>query len=146
MIRPFAFFFVAMTLVIYPAQAAGPLVLIAKQLVQQIIVDFIEARIADTIRASFGPCKADLAEDAIQGSRAISGMLRGGSSGGLASLGSVGSVGSLGALGNAGFAASLLGGAPNVAAGVNAARTVGSVADGAACSAQHRAAPLRRWV
>ena len=131
MIRPFAFV-VAMTLAAYPAQAAGPLVLIAKQLVQQIIVDFIEARIADTIRATFGPCKADLAEDAIQGSRAITGVLRGGSGGGLAALGSIGNVGNLGALGNAGSAAGLLSGAPNVAAGVNAARTAGSVADGAA--------------
>ena len=131
MIRPFAFV-VAMTLVAYPSHAAGPLVLIAKQLVQQIIVDFIEARVADAIRASFGPCKADLAEDAIQGSRAVAGMLRGGGGSGLSSLGSVANVGNLGALGNAGSAVGLLGGAPNVAAGVNAARAAGSVADGAA--------------
>lgn len=134
MFRPYVFI-VALALVAYPAQAAGPLVLIAKQLVQQIIVDFIEARIADTIRASFGPCKADLAEDAIQGSRAIAGMLRGGGGGGLASLGSIGNVGNVGnlaALGSAGSAASLLSGAPNVAAGVNAARAAGTAVDGVA--------------
>ena len=137
MFRPYVFI-VALALVAYPAQAAGPLVLIAKQLVQQIIVDFIEARIADTIRASFGPCKADLAEDAIQGSRAIAGMLRGGGGGGLASLGSIGNVGNVGnvgnlaALGSAGSATSLLSGAPNVAAGVNAARAAGTAVDGVA--------------
>ena len=127
MVRPFVFL-VALTLAAYPAQAAGPLVLIAKQLVQQIIVDFIEARIADTIRASFGPCKSDLAEDAIQGSRALTDMLRGGS-GGMSGLGSIGNLGNLGNMGNVGSAASALSGAPNVAAGVSAARAAGSVVD-----------------
>lgn len=128
MVRPLAFL-VALTLVIYPAQAAGPLVLIAKQLVQQIIVDFIEARVADTIRASFGPCKQDLAEDAIQGTRAVAGMLRGGGGGGLAGLGAAGNLGSLG---NISSAAGSLGAVPNTAAAVGVVGAAGTVADRAA--------------
>ena len=125
MVRLLAFL-VVLTLVVYPAQAAGPLVLIAKQLVQQIIVDFIEARVADTIRASFGPCKQDLAEDAIQGTRAVAGMLRGGGGAGLSSLGAAGNLGSLG---NIGSAAGSLGAAPNIAAAVGAAGTAGTIVD-----------------
>ena len=128
MARPIACL-IALTLVVYPAQAAGPLVLIAKQLVQQIIVDFIEARIADTIRASFGPCKQDLAEDAIQGTRAVAGMLCGGGGGGLSSLGAAGNLGSLGSLGSA---AGAIGGAPNAAAALGAVGTAGTIADQAA--------------
>jgi hypothetical protein len=125
MVRPLAFV-LAMAIVVYPAQAAGPLVLIAKQLVQQIIVDFIEARVADTIRAAFGPCKQDLAEDAIQGTRAAMGMLRGGGGGGLSSLGAVGNLGSLGSLSSA---AGAMGGAPSAAAALGAAGTAGTMVD-----------------
>lgn len=128
MVRPLTFL-LAITLVAYPAQAAGPLVLIAKQLVQQIIVDFIEARVADTIRAAFGPCKQDLAEDAIQGTRAVAGMLRGGGGGGLSSLGAAGNLGSLG---NLGSAAGALSSVPNAAAAVSAAGAAGTIADRAA--------------
>ncbi len=73
-----------------PTQAAGPLVLLAKQVVQKMLTDFIEDRIADGIRASFGPCKQDLANDAIERSRAVTGLL---SSGGPSVLGAVGSLG-----------------------------------------------------
>ena len=73
-----------------PTQAAGPLVLLAKQVVQKMLTDFIEDRIADGIRASFGPCKQDLANDVIERSRAVTGLL---GSGGPSVLGAVGSLG-----------------------------------------------------
>ena len=90
---------VSLTLACYPAQAVAPAVLIAKEIVKQIIFDFIEARIEDSIRASFGPCKADLAEDAVKTSRTLTGLLRGSSGAGLSNVGALGNVGTLGNLG-----------------------------------------------
>ncbi len=90
---------VSLTLACYPAQAVAPAVLIAKEIVKQIIFDFVEARIEDTIRASFGPCKADLAEDAVKTSRTLTGLLRGSSGAGLSNVGALGNVGNLGNLG-----------------------------------------------
>ncbi len=58
-----------------PTQAAGPLVLLVKQAVQKMVVSFVEDRIADGIRASFGPCKQDLANDAIESSRAVTRLI-----------------------------------------------------------------------
>ena len=94
---------VSLTLACYPAQAVAPAVLIAKEIVKQIIFDFVEARIEDGIRASFGPCKADLAEDAVKQSRTLTGLLRS-SGGGMANIGALGGASSLGGLSNLGAA------------------------------------------
>ena len=94
----------SLTLAFYPAQAVAPAVLIAKEIVKQIIFDFVEARVEDGIRASFGPCKADLAEDAVKQSRTLTGLLRGSSGGGLSNVGALGSAGNLGSLGSLGAA------------------------------------------
>ncbi|HVE88422.1 MAG TPA: hypothetical protein VNA44_01870 [Burkholderiaceae bacterium] len=91
--------FVSLTLACYPAQAIAPAVLIAKEIVKQIIFDFVEARIEDSIRASFGLCKADLAEDAVKTSRTLTGLLRGSSGAGLSNVSALGNVGNLGNLG-----------------------------------------------
>ncbi|MEP6609503.1 MAG: hypothetical protein ABJA83_12595 [Burkholderiaceae bacterium] len=93
---------VALTLTCYPAQAVGPLVFIAREIVKQIVTDFVQARIEDTIRASFGPCKADLAEDAVKQSRTLTGLMRGGSGGGMPNIGGLGNVAGLSSLGNVG--------------------------------------------
>ena len=90
---------VSLTLTCYPAQAVAPAVLIAKEIVKQIIFNFVEARIEDSIRASFGPCKADLAEDAVKTSRTLTGLLRSSGGSGLSNVGALGNVGSLGNLG-----------------------------------------------
>ena len=95
--------FVSLILACYPAQAVAPAVLIAKEIVKQIIFDFVEARIEDGIRASFGPCKADLAEDAVKHSRTLTGLLRS-SGGGMANIGAPGGASSLGGLSNLGAA------------------------------------------
>ncbi|MGZ8993382.1 MAG: hypothetical protein ACXW16_05130 [Burkholderiaceae bacterium] len=92
---------VSLTLACYPAQAVAPAVLIAKEIVKQIIFDFVEARIEDSIRASFGPCKADLAEDAVKTSRTLTGLLRSSGGSGLSNVGALGNVGSLGSVGGA---------------------------------------------
>ena len=82
--------------------------LIAREIIQQTIKSFVEDRIADSIRASFGPCKGDLAEDAIQRSRAVTGLLgRGGPPG----------LGALGAFGNLGGAAQAARGMPTIPGG-----------------------------
>jgi len=94
----------SLTLACYPAQAVAPAVLIAKEIVKQIIFDFVEARIEDGIRASFGPCKADLAEDAVKQSRTLTGLLRGSGGGGLANIGALGNAGNLGGLSSLGAA------------------------------------------
>ena len=94
----------SLTLACYPAQAVAPAVLIAKEIVKQIIFDFVEARIEDGIRASFGPCKADLAEDAVKQSRTLTGLLRGSGGGGLANIGALGNAGNLGSLSSLGAA------------------------------------------
>ncbi len=73
-----------------PAQAAGPLVLLAKQVVKRMLTDFLEDRIADGIRASFGPCKQDLANDAIDRTRAVKSLLNPGGPSALAAAGSLG--------------------------------------------------------
>ena len=93
---------VSLTLASYPAQAVAPAVLIAKEIVKQIIFDFVQARIEDGIRASFGPCKADLAEDAVKTSRTLTGLLRGSGGAGMPNIGALGNVGSLGSLGAVG--------------------------------------------
>jgi hypothetical protein len=93
---------VSLTLACYPAQAVAPAVLIAKEIVKQIIFDFVQARVEDGIRASFGPCKADLAEDAVKTSRTLTGLLRGSSGAGMPNIGALGNVGSLGSLGAVG--------------------------------------------
>ncbi len=93
---------VSLTLACYPAQAVAPAVLIAKEIVKQIIFDFVQARVEDGIRASFGPCKADLAEDAVKTSRTLTGLLRGSSGAGMPNIGALGNVGTLGSLGAVG--------------------------------------------
>ena len=92
---------VSLTLACYPVQAVAPAVMIAKEIVKQIIFDFVQARIEDTIRTSFGPCKADLAEDAVTQSRTLTGLLRG-SGGGMSNIGALTGAGNLGSLSAAG--------------------------------------------
>lgn len=127
---------VLFALLSFPTQAAGPLVLIAKQLVQSIIIDVIEAQVADMIRASFGPCKADLAEDAVDQSRKAFDLLR--SRGGPQGLGALGAAGNLGALGSGagaigaapgavGSASSALSGAAGAVGGADAARAASAL-------------------
>ena len=77
----------ALALASPPAPAVGPLVLIAKQIVQGMVKDFIEQRIDQAIRASFGPCKADLAEAAVATRRSLTGAIGGGGVPGLGALG-----------------------------------------------------------
>jgi hypothetical protein len=95
---------VSLTLACYPARAVAPAVLIAKEIVKQIIFDFVQARIEDTIRASFGPCKADLAEDAVKQSQTLIGLLRGGGGSGMPNIGALGNAGNLGSLSSLGAA------------------------------------------
>jgi len=125
----------ALTLACYPARAVAPLVLIAREIVKQIIFDFVEARVEDAIRASFGPCKADLAEDAVAQSRTLTGLLRG-SGGGMAGLGAlggasnVGSLSSLGAAGGAARTAQRLQNVQSTASSVSGAANLASAAGG----------------
>ena len=87
---------VALALASPPAPAVGPLVLIAKQIVQGMVKDFIEQRIDQAIRASFGPCKADLAEAAVATRRNLTGAIGGGGVPGLGALGALGGAGAAG--------------------------------------------------
>jgi len=66
-----------LALVTCPAEAIAPLVMVARQIVQQMIKNFVEGQIDGAIRSSFGPCKSDLAEDAIQRRRQLTGMIGG---------------------------------------------------------------------
>ena len=138
-----------------PSTAVGPLVLVAKQIVQGFVKDFIEQRIDQAIRASFGPCKADLAEAAVATRRSLTGGIGGGVSG-LGALGAVGGLGTAGAalrvgvpgpggaLANAGAAAAALqattGGMPGAAAATLGAATplagMGATAIGAGSGAE----------
>ena len=85
-----------LALVSPPAPAVGPLVLIAKQIVQGFVKDFVEQRIDQAIRASFGPCKADLAEAAVATRRNLTGAIGGGGVPGLGALGALGGSGAAG--------------------------------------------------
>jgi len=87
----------ALALASTPAPAVGPLVLIAKQIVQGMVKNFIEQRIDQAIRATFGPCKADLAEAAVATRRSLSGAIGGGGVPGLGALGALGGLGTAGA-------------------------------------------------
>ena len=118
---------VSLTIACYPAQAVGPAVMIAKEIVKQIIFDFVQARIEDTIRASFGPCKADLAEDAVTQSRTLTGLLRG-SGGGMSNIGALGGAGNLGSLSSLGAAGGQVRTVRNLQ---NVQSTAGSVAGAA---------------
>jgi hypothetical protein len=119
-----------------PAQAFAPLVLLAKEMAKQFIRNFIEGRIDDAIRASFGPCKRDIAQDVIQRRRQLTGPLEGGGGpmpgiGGLASLGNLGAA--MGALRGAGGA--MGGGAINPG-------NIPSMADMAAAAGNSRVASV----
>ena len=138
-----------------PSSAVGPLVLVAKQIVQGFVKDFIEQRIDQAIRASFGPCKADLAEAAVATRRSLTGGIGGGGVPGLGALGALGGLGSAGAalragvpgqggvLANAGAAAAALqaptGGMPGTGAATLGAATplagMGATASGAGSGA-----------
>jgi len=118
---------ISLTLACYPARAVAPVVLIAKEIVKQIIFDFVQARVEDAIRASFGPCKADLAEDAVTQSRTLTGLLRG-SGGGISNIGALGGVGNLGSLGSIGAAGGQVRAVRNLQ---NVQSTAGSVAGAA---------------
>ena len=116
-----------------PVHAVGPLVMVAHQLVQQIVGDFIDARIADSIRASFGPCKADLAQDAIDRTPSVTALLRG--AGGAPNLDAIGNLGNFGNTGNLGAAAGALGKASDVAGRADADKAAGVLAPAIAGSA-----------
>jgi hypothetical protein len=99
----------------YPAHAVAPAVILVKQLVQKMVGDWIEAGVATSIRASFGPCKQDLAEEAVNRTRgSVSGLIGGGMPG-------------LGGLGNLGKLANIGGAAGNVGTVTGAAGTAGRV-------------------
>ena len=74
------------------------------------VKDFIEQRIDQAIRATFGPCKADLAEAAVATRRSLSGAIGGcapgndgrHSRGDCSALGAANALGSMGALGAGG--------------------------------------------
>lgn len=133
---------VSLALACYPAQAVAPAVLIAKEIVKQIIFDFVQARVEDGIRASFGPCKADLAEDAVKTSRTLTGLLRGSSGAGMPNIGALGNVGTLGSLGAVGGQVRTVGNLQNVQSTADsvasAANLVGAAGggDGATAVAQ----------
>ena len=119
---------VSLTLACYPAQAIAPAVMIAREIVKQIIFDFVQARVEDGIRASFGPCKADLAEDAITQSRTLTGLLRGSGGGGMSGLSALGGAGNLGSLSSLGAAGGQVRAVRNLQ---NVQSTAGSVAGAA---------------
>jgi hypothetical protein len=59
-------------LVFAPVQAAGPLALLAKQIVKQMARDFFESQLTSLVRQSLGPCKSMLVDMARAG--AVPGM------------------------------------------------------------------------
>jgi hypothetical protein len=82
-----------------PAQAALPLALIAKQIIKQVVKDFIESELTALVRQSLGPCKSMLADMGVGAAGTIQGVvsgargMAGGSIPGVAGLpGAVGAV------------------------------------------------------
>ena len=72
---------VMLLLVLAPVQAAGPLALLAKQIVKQMVKDFFESQITSLVRESIGPCKSMLVDmaraGAVPGMGAVAGMAAG---------------------------------------------------------------------
>ena len=131
----------ALALASTPAPAVGPLVLIAKQIVQGMVKDFIEQRIDQAIRATFGPCKADLAEAAVATRRSLSGAIGGGGVPGLGALGALGGLGTAGAALRAGVPGQGAGLANAGAAAAALQATSGGIS-GATAATLGAAAPL----
>ena len=131
----------ALALASTPAPAVGPLVLIAKQIVQGMVKDFIEQRIDQAIRATFGPCKADLAEAAVATRRSLSGAIGGGGVPGLGALGALGGLGTAGAALRAGVPGQGAGLANAGAAAAALQATSGGI-PGATAATLGAAAPL----
>jgi len=131
----------ALALASTPAPAVGPLVLIAKQIVQGMVKNFIEQRIDQAIRATFGPCKADLAEAAVATRRSLSGAIGGGGVPGLGALGALGGLGTAGAALRAGVPGQGAGLANAGAAAAALQATSGGI-PGATAATLGAAAPL----
>jgi len=131
----------ALALASTPAPAVGPLVLIAKQIVQGMVKDFIEQRIDQAIRATFGPCKADLAEAAVATRRSLSGAIGGGGVPGLGALGALGGLGTAGAALRAGVPGQGAGLA-NAGAAAGALQATSGGISGATAATLGAAAPL----
>ncbi len=53
---------VMLLLILAPVQAAAPLALFAKQIVKQIVRDFVESQITSLVRQTLGPCKSMLVD------------------------------------------------------------------------------------
>ena len=131
----------ALALASTPAPAVGPLVLIAKQIVQGMVKNFIEQRIDQAIRATFGPCKADLAEAAVATRRSLSGAIGGGGVPGLGALGALGGLGTAGAVLRAGVPGQGAGLA-NAGAAAGALQATSGGISGATAATLGAAAPL----
>lgn len=131
----------ALALASTPAPAVGPLVLIAKQIVQGMVKNFIEQRIDQAIRATFGPCKADLAEAAVATRRSLSGAIGGGGVPGLGALGALGGLGTAGAALRAGVPGQGAGLA-NAGAAAGALQATSGGISGATAATLGAAAPL----
>jgi hypothetical protein len=65
-----------------PVQAAGPLALLAHQIVKQVIKDFVQSQLTSLVRESLGPCKSMLADMGVGALGTVQGLasgIRGGS-------------------------------------------------------------------
>jgi len=60
-----------------PAQAALPLAFFAKQIIQQVVKDFIQSELTALVRQSLGPCKSMLADMGVGAAGTIQGLVSG---------------------------------------------------------------------
>lgn len=60
-----------------PAQAALPLAFFAKQIIQEIVKDFIQSELTALVRQSLGPCKSMLADMGVGAAGTIQGLVSG---------------------------------------------------------------------
>jgi hypothetical protein len=67
-------------LVAAPVQAALPLAFLAKQIVQQVVKDFVKSQLNSMVRESLGPCKSMLADMGVGAVGTIQGLVSGGAS------------------------------------------------------------------
>ena len=66
-----------LTLLAVPAQAALPLAFFAKQIIQEIVKDFIQSELTALVRQSLGPCKSMLADMGVGAAGTIQGLVSG---------------------------------------------------------------------
>ncbi len=84
---------VMLLLVFAQVQAAAPLALFAKQIVKQIVRDFVESQITSLVRQSLGPCKSMLVDMARAG--AVPGLPAVPGDGAVPGMGSVPGMGAM---------------------------------------------------